>query len=539
MILNLSVEVSDEVFAFIKGYSVYKHNEKKSLEAKALFEELFSTLQAELEKEYQSTAQDLQALDKRLRVLEMYSADFREVDREINKLNNRMARIDSTLNEHERQQKMFAKQMEQVETTVSQFYDVINEDINTLRKEFSTKLKTEVSTEVERLVKRILANNFHETIKTSIDTVIKDYDFPKPDYDAAIKEEVANAVRNIPAPDYNAAIRAEVANAIKNIPAPDYNATIKAEIANIIKNIFAQNFNAAITNAVRNIFTQNFNAAIQAKVADTVKPELQNLTARLSAVEEKSVEPKAEMKPLTVSSYSYLAKIDKQREIIDAQQKSIQKLEDLVKDLTVRLSAVEEKSVKLKAETKTEIILSVRDENSWQEYKKRLQDIGKLEQFAQNNSDNFHSFASKLSKIKKAIDKINPQEFNEDTTETIVDKTVDIAKEFMSFLETCNRIINNPRKNSADAQELYNLIEEYLSGLGIRSMDFKAGGNYEEWADLGMSGKPIIEPTTDKSKRNKLKEIYIQPHFIYYLDEHDKKERRVFGGSCATYAYKD
>ena len=585
MILNLSVEVSDEVIQLF-GYSLYERNKKKSEEAEKVFERLFSTLQAELEKDYQSTARDLRVLDKRLKVLEEHAADAEAVDNAINKLNNRMARIDSTLTEYERQQKNIAKQMEQVEATVDQFYNAINDDIGQLRKDFATKLKTEVptevarllksevSTEVERLLKRILANNFNETIKTSIDAVLKDYDFPKPDYDATIKAEVANAVRNIPAPNYDATIKAEVANAIrnipapnydatikaeianavKNIPAPNYDATIKAEVANAIKNIFAPNYDATIkaevANAIKNIFAPNFNAIIQTKIADAVRNILApnfNAVIQTKIADAVKLElQRAQAGNATVPAYVYqnkvdklLAKIEEQNATINAQQKSIQELQGLVKDLTARFSDIEKKSPDTIVEPEAEIILNVRDENSWQEYKKRLQDIGKLEQFAKNNSANFHSFAARLSKIKKAIDKINPQEFDEYTTETIVDKTADIAKEFMSFLETCNRTINNPRKNSADAQKLYNLIEEYLSGLGIRSMNFEVGGNYEEWADLGMSEQPITEDTNDKKKHNILKEINVQPHFIEYLNEHDKKARRVFGGRCVAYAYKD
>ena len=565
MILNLSVEVSDEVIQLF-GYSLYERNKKKSEEAEKVFERLFSTLQAELEKDYQSTARDLRVLDKRLKVLEEHAADAEAVDNAINKLNNRMTRIDSTLTEYERQQKNIAKQMEQVEATVDQFYNAINDDIGQLRKDFATKLKTEVptevarllksevSTEVERLLKRILANNFNETIKTSIDAVLKDYDFPKPDYDATIKAEVANAVRNIPAPNYDATIKAEVANAIRNIPAPNYDATIKAEIANAVKNIPAPNYDATIkaevANAIKNIFAPNFNAIIQTKIADAVRNILApnfNAVIQTKIADAVKLElQRAQAGNATVPAYVYqnkvdklLAKIEEQNATINAQQKSIQELQGLVKDLTARFSDIEKKSPDTIVEPEAEIILNVRDENSWQEYKKRLQDIGKLEQFAKNNSANFHSFAARLSKIKKAIDKINPQEFDEYTTETIVDKTADIAKEFMSFLETCNRTINNPRKNSADAQKLYNLIEEYLSGLGIRSMNFEVGGNYEEWADLGMSEQPITEDTNDKKKHNILKEINVQPHFIEYLNEHDKKARRVFGGRCVAYAYKD
>ena len=458
MILNLSVEVSDEVIELC-GYSLYARNQKKSAEAEEVFKKLFSNLQSELEKKYQNTAHILQTFDERLKVLEMYSADAQEVDRAINNLNNRVARIDSDLDEHGRQLKNFARQMEQLEKTVDQVYAVVNEEMDQLRKDFATKLKTEVDNQVERLLKRILAENFNDTIKTSVDAVVKDYDFPKPDYSAMIKMEVASAVRNMSAPDYSAMIKAEVANAVRNMSAPDYSAMIKAEVANAVKQELQK--------------TQASNTAVS---------QYGNLIRRLPVIEKKS--------PTTV-------------------------------------------------EPQAETPLNIRDEKTWQEYKTRLLDIDKLERFSQNNSDGFYSLASKLSRIRRAVYKIRPEEFNEYTTETIVDKAVDIAKEFMDSLENCNRTINNPKKSSTAAQELSDLIEEYLAGLGIRPMAFKVGDKYEEWADLGMSETPIIDTTNDRKKHNTLKEIYVQPHFIEYLNEHDKKARRVFGGRCVAYGYKD
>ena len=438
MILNLSVEVSDEVIELC-GYSLYARNQKKSAEAEEVFKKLFSNLQSELEKKYQNTAHILQTFDERLKVLEMYSADAQEVDRAINNLNNRVARIDSDLDEHGRQLKNFARQMEQLEKTVDQVYAVVNEEMDQLRKDFATKLKTEVDNQVERLLKRILAENFNDTIKTSVDAVVKDYDFPKPDYSAMIKAEVASAVRNMSAPDYSAMIKAEVANAVKQ------------ELQ-------------------------------KTQASKTAVSQYGNLIRRLPVIEKKS--------PTTV-------------------------------------------------EPQAETPLNIRDEKTWQEYKTRLLDIDKLERFSQNNSDGFYSLASKLSRIRRAVYKIRPEEFNEYTTETIVDKAVDIAKEFMDSLENCNRTINNPKKSSTAAQELSDLIEEYLAGLGIRPMAFKVGDKYEEWADLGMSETPIIDTTNDRKKHNTLKEIYVQPHFIEYLNEHDKKARRVFGGRCVAYGYKD
>ena len=179
--------------------------------------------------------------------------------------------------------------------------------------------------------------------------------------------------------------------------------------------------------------------------------------------------------------------------------------------------------------------LQIRSEREWKDFEKKLYKLNKLDQFVAKNSAEWKWFAKSLDKVKKDISKMTPEEFDEYTTEAVVTATVNMSKKFLAALDSCGRTINNPTKDSTAAKELYNLIEEYLSGLGIRSMNFKAGDDYEEWADLGMPEMPITEVTNDKNKYNTLKEIYIQPHFIEYLDEHDKKARRVFGGQCAAY----
>ena len=182
--------------------------------------------------------------------------------------------------------------------------------------------------------------------------------------------------------------------------------------------------------------------------------------------------------------------------------------------------------------------LKIRSERDWNDFEKKLYKLDKFEQFVAKNSADWKWFAKSLDKVKKDISKMTPQNFDEYTTEEVVTATVNMSKKFLAALDSCGRTIKNPTKDSTDAKELSKLIAEHLLELGIRPMNFKAGDDYEEWADLGMSETPIIESTNDRKKHNILKEIYVQPHFINYLDEHDKEVRRVFGGLCATYAFR-
>ena len=184
--------------------------------------------------------------------------------------------------------------------------------------------------------------------------------------------------------------------------------------------------------------------------------------------------------------------------------------------------------------------LKIRSEQDWNEYQKKLNELDKLNQFVAKNVDdpNWKWFSKSLEKVKKDILKITPNEFNEYTTEQIVSATVDMSKKFIAALDSCGRTIKNPMKDSSSARELSDLIEKYLLGLGIRPMNFKPGDDYEKWADLGMSSTPFTEKTSDSRKHNTLKEIFIQPHFLSYINEHDNETRRVFGGQCAVYVFQ-
>ena len=444
MVLNFQIEISDEIIECF-GYSLYKRNQKKSLEAKELFEKLFLDLQSELQKESQINIQHLSNLDNRLRLVEHSAADSEDVERAINKLNNRITRIEFNVDNYKRQQDAIAANINQIETTVNQLYTTLNGKIEKLEKKFKIELNNEVERIVDAAVKKILATDLSGVIQAAVDNAVK---------------------TTTPAPVINEKIQAEVAKAIKE-------ERQKTQAGN------------AIYPSSYLIFEQQRN------------------------------------------------NINELKELINTQQK-------VIEDLKARLSAVEGKAATATVELATEEYtpLKIRDESSWLKYKSRLKDIGKLKLFADKNPVEFKIFASKLKRIENAIDKINPNEFNEYTTETITDKIVEVVKEFIDVLETCRRKIKNPAKNSVAAQELYTLIEEYLSGLGIRSMNFKVGDNFEKWADLSMSEAPIIENTFDNRKHNILKEILVQPHYIEFINEHDKKVRRVFGGRCVAYAYK-
>ena len=468
VMLNFRVEisVSDEVInAF--SYAFGGRNQQKSPEAKEVYERLC-----------------LLNLDKRLKFLESSAADSQKVERVLNNFNKKIADIESN-----------------VETMIGHVYDSVetdkeklNGEIEKLEKKFKTELNSEVEKAVDDAVKKILATDLSAVIQEAVENTIKTANLV-PDLNKKIQAEVNKAVRNIPPPNFDPMIQAAVAKAVKE-------ELQKTQAGNVIYPSSYLSFEQQ---------RQTINAL--KKLVDTQQKVIEELTTRLSAVEEKAATaPK----------------------LVDTQQKAIE-------ELTTRLSAVEGKTVTAAVKPAAEEYtpLNIRDENSWLKYKSRLKDIGKLKLFAEKNPVEFKTLASKLKKIETAIEKITPDEFDEYTTETITDKTIEAVKEFIDVLDTCRRKIKNPSKDSTAAQELYTLIEEYLSRCGIRSMNFKAGDDYNTWADLSMSEMPMTEKTFDSRKHNSLKEVYVQPHYIEFINEHDKKVRRVFGGRCVAYAYED
>ena len=183
-----------------------------------------------------------------------------------------------------------------------------------------------------------------------------------------------------------------------------------------------------------------------------------------------------------------------------------------------------------------EFVWEIRSQEDWNKYKIKLQNLDKLKNFSAEHSENFKWF--KIDKFENDLNNFQPEEFDEYTTGKVVTETVKIFKRLMVALDSCDREIKNPKKNSAEAENLKNLIEEYLQKVGVKTMNFKSGDDYDDWADLGMDVNVLTENTEDENKHNKLKEIYVQPHFLYFADEHGQKEKRIFGGSCAVYVFE-
>ena len=184
---------------------------------------------------------------------------------------------------------------------------------------------------------------------------------------------------------------------------------------------------------------------------------------------------------------------------------------------------------------KFEKYLNFRTYADWSEYRGKLDAVDALDYFAAKRRGGLEWFEVSLNKFKADIQKIKPEIFNEETTEKIVEGVITAAKNLIKALEDCDRAIRNPNKNSAPYEKLRGLIERYFEGIEIKRMNFKPGDSYDAWADLGLTEQPGIESTFYVYKFNTLKEIYVQPHYLEFIDEHDEIRRRVFGGKCAVY----
>ena len=180
-------------------------------------------------------------------------------------------------------------------------------------------------------------------------------------------------------------------------------------------------------------------------------------------------------------------------------------------------------------------ILKISSQQDFDAYKLKLQDLTALKNFVDRQGDKFKWF--KVDKIEADVNNFAPPEFDNYATSKVVDNVVKIAKRFMGALDSCEREIKNPQKDSSAAVELKNLIEKYLQGVGIFTLNFKVGDDYSGWADLGMDGEVFTVPAGERRLHNKLKDIFILPHYIDFENEHGEQDRRVFGGSCEVYVF--
>ena len=180
-------------------------------------------------------------------------------------------------------------------------------------------------------------------------------------------------------------------------------------------------------------------------------------------------------------------------------------------------------------------ILKISSQQDFDAYKLKLQDLTALKNFVDRQGDKFKWL--KVDKIEADVNNFAPPEFDNYATGKVVDNVVKIAKRFMGALDSCEREIKNPQKDSSAAVELKNLIEKYLQGVGIFTLNFKVGDDYSGWADLGMDGEVFTVPAGERRLHNKLKDIFVLPHYIDFENEHGAKDRRIFGGTCVVYVF--
>ena len=177
-------------------------------------------------------------------------------------------------------------------------------------------------------------------------------------------------------------------------------------------------------------------------------------------------------------------------------------------------------------------------QQNWLKHKNNLNNFNELEKFVKKYPS-FDWFADRLDKVKSVVHELNePEDFDASATSDIANSTVKVAKQFMGAIQSCDSMIKNSSNDSKAANELKNLIENYLSGFGIQKMNFKPGDSYEDWANLSMNAPVGTVKTNDQSKYNKLKEINIQPHYFAYVTGSGKVKQIYFGGSCTVYKFE-
>ena len=284
--------------------------------------------------------------------------------------------------------------------------------------------------------------------------------------------------------------------------------------ADIDKKITAA-VNSAINTVVTGLVQQQLNAAMQ-KQFMPVYQKLNDLESKIA----------------TLPDFEILSKT------IQTQEKTISALIERIERLENSKPAEPEPPTIPPAEPAEpeQKILKIASQQDFDNYKSKLQNLTALKKFVAAHTGKFKWF--KIDKIEADVNKIaSPADFDNYTTEKVADNVVKIAKRFMGALDSCEREIKNPQKDSSATVELKALIEKYLQSVGIFALNFKSGDDYSDWADLGMDGEVFTVPAGERRLNNRLKNIFVQPHYLDFENEHGEQDRRIFGGTCEVYVF--
>lgn len=182
-----------------------------------------------------------------------------------------------------------------------------------------------------------------------------------------------------------------------------------------------------------------------------------------------------------------------------------------------------------------EFVLNIRDATDMEKYFARLSNLTPFTNFLQEMP--FGWAIVRLENVCKILDKIRAMnDFDdEDFNFNLACKVRDIAAIMLEIF--------NDAKNSSSAADsrirLQNLVEDYLSDIGLTKKIFTAGDSFDDWANLSMKNSLLMIATDKRELNSKIAAVEIQPHVINYRNEHGDTEQLTFGGLCKVYKFRE
>ena len=186
-------------------------------------------------------------------------------------------------------------------------------------------------------------------------------------------------------------------------------------------------------------------------------------------------------------------------------------------------------------ESPAEFVLDIADDFALENYMLKLKNLSGFEPFDSQPSLNW--LRIRLDRVTKELRTLNePPAFDEDFNFELAKKVRKISANMLDIFRDAK---TSTQLDELSRAELTDLVEEYLSGLGVTKKFFHVGDDYTDWADLGMPNSYELIPTTERKKASTIAAIEIQPHEIRYRNENGEIERIIFGGFCKVYTFKE
>lgn len=181
-------------------------------------------------------------------------------------------------------------------------------------------------------------------------------------------------------------------------------------------------------------------------------------------------------------------------------------------------------------------VLDIHDAEELENYFARLQNFDSIKNF----SSTYHlrwaetrlADAEKVLKKIRAMNDFEDGEFNF----RLACKVRDIAG---YMLEIFTNAKDSPSLDLVSRTQLRDLVEEYLSGVGLVQKKFSPGDSYDDWVNLSMKEPAITVSTAERALHFKIVSVEVQPHVINYRDERGETEQLIFGGLCKIYKFKE